>query len=220
MRFGTTGHTKADFATRTMALLATAAARAGDRTGLVLFDEAGRARIPAGRGRAHTWNLIRTAARTASHPARATRILSALRALRSCDAHRPTIVLLSDFRDNRSGAGAGSAEAMRRGLLDLARRCDLIAIGITDPREEQLPMAGTVRLEDPESPGSTFVLDTGSRRVRARYERAFATWRHQTNRALRSGGAETLWLRCDRDPLFALGRFFEERAKRRQRVMA
>lgn len=220
MRFGSFGHHKAIFATRAIALLATAAARAGDRTGLVLFDESVRTQIQPGRGRAHTWNVIRTAARAGAAPAGATRIRSALRAIRGRDSHRPTIVLLSDFREDRRDATPGSTFGIRDSLLDVSQRCDLIAIAITDPREEELPHAGMIRLEDPEFPTHPFILDTGSRRQRARYHRAFTEWRHRTNRMLRSGGAETLWLRSDRDPLFALGRFFEERAKRRQRVRA
>jgi uncharacterized protein (DUF58 family) len=220
MRFGTDGNHKAAFATRTISLLATAAARAGDRTGLVLFDEAVHTQIAAGRGRAHTWNLIRTAAGATAAPDGSTRLHAAVRAMRGFVSHRPTIILLSDFRDDRSGTTAGSIDAVRASLLELAARCDLIAIAITDPREAELPRAGTIRLEDPENPRHSFVLDTGSRRVRDRYRRAFAEWQHRTNQILRSSGAETLWLRSDRDPLLPLGRFFEERAKRRQRVRA
>jgi len=218
MRFGAVGRSKAAFATRAIALLAAAAARAGDRTGLVVFDEEVRTLIPAGRGRAHTWNLIRATARAAAHPSGATQIRSGLRALRRHVAHRPTIVLLSDFRQTRSAEALQFLASPHRGLLELARACDLVAVGITDPLEEELPDAGPVRLKDAEHPTSTYVLDTGSRRVRSRYARAFSEWRERTDRALRRNGAETLWLRCDRDPLFALGHFFEERAKRRQRV--
>jgi len=220
MRFGATGRHKAAFATRAIALLAAAAARAGDRTGLILFDEAVRAQIPAGRGRGHTWNVIRTAARASAAPAGTTRIRTALRAMRGYASRHPTIVLLSDFREDRPGTTDGSIVGIRDGLRELSQRCDLIAIGITDPGEEELPRAGTIRLEDPEYPSHPVVLDTGSRQVRAHYRHAVIEWRHRTNRILRSGGAETLWLRTDRDPLFALGRFFEERAKRRQRVRA
>jgi len=42
-----------------------------------------------------------------------------------------------------------------------------------------------------------------------------ARWRVQLSRDLRSSGAQCLWLRSDRSPLFALARFFQERAGRR-----
>jgi len=218
MRFGASGTSKAAYATRIIALLATAAARAGDRTGLILFDDGVRSQIPAGRGRAHTWNLIRTAARAGATPAGETRIDSALRAVRREASRRPSIVLLSDFREDRPSTATDPLAGTRSSLLELSQRCDVIAIAMTDPSEEDLPRVGTIRIEGAESPTHSFSLDTGSRRVRSRYRRAFAEWRHRTNQSLRRSGAETLWLRSDRDPLFALGRFFEERAKRRQRV--
>jgi len=218
MRFGSGGVSKVAFATRSLALLAAAAARAGDRTALVLFDETVHRQIAAGRGRAHTWNLIRAAALAAARPSGGTNLRSGLQALRSSMGHRPTIIVLSDFRDADPEEDSGSAAALRRALFDLAQRGDLIAIAITDPREEGLPNVGAARLEDPETGGDPLVLNTGSTRVRERYRRAFGAWRRRVHRQLRGGGAEVLWLRSDRDPLFALGRFFEERAKRRQRV--
>jgi hypothetical protein len=35
---------------------------------------------------------------------------------------------------------------------------------------------------------------------------------------MRKAGAELFWLRTDQSPLHAIGRFFQERAARRQRV--
>jgi hypothetical protein len=77
-----------------------------------------------------------------------------------------------------------------------------------------------VRIADPEQPGRSFVLDTGSRRARARYLAACSERRRRLATSLRRVGAEPVWLRTDRNPLHALGRFFNERAGRRQRVAA
>jgi len=220
MAFGSAGASKAAFATRAIALLAAAAARAGARTARQVFGPDARRHIPAGRGRAHTWHLIRAAALAAAKPAGAIRLATGLGSLRSDVVHRPTVVVLSDFRDADPEEDSPGAGSLRAALLDLARRCDLIAVAITDPLDESLPDAGGVYLRDPESDGEPWLLDTGSRRVRERYRRAFDDWRDRVHRRLRSSGAEVLWLRSDRDPLFGLGRFFEERAKRRHRVTA
>jgi len=218
MRFGTAGQTKASAAVHALALMAAAAGRAGDRTGLVVFDEEIRAEVPVGRGLAHTWELIRTAVDAAAAAGGETRLAAGLRGLLAHARRRSTVVLLSDFRDPRLAPGGRSGWRLRQALSGVTRRCDVVAGIAVDPREERLASAGPVRLADPERPGATFVLDTGSRRARAQYRAAWADWRGRLERELRRSGAEPLWLRSDRDPLHALGRFFRDRARRRLRV--
>ncbi len=242
MRFGTAGHTKAATAAHALALMAAAAGRAGDRTGLLVFDSKIRTQVAAGRGLAHTWRLIRAAVEAAATPAGETRIAAGLRGLLADTRRRATVVLLSDFREPRRLPGDGASAdrdladrnladwdlsdrdfangELRSALFGLTRRCDVVAAAVFDPREERLPSAGPIRVADPERPGATFVLDTGSRRARERYRAACAARRSRLDRALRRSGAEPLWLRSDQSPLYALGRFFQERAKRRQRAAA
>jgi hypothetical protein len=73
---------------------------------------------------------------------------------------------------------------------------------------------------DPERTGTTRVLQTGSRRVRRAYHEAAQAWRRRLMLELRHSGADLLWLRTDRSPLYSLGRFFHERAARRHRRAA
>jgi uncharacterized protein (DUF58 family) len=220
MGFGTAGRTKAAAAVYALALLAAAAGRAGDRTGLLVFDDGIRAEIPAGRGLDHTWHLIRAAVLAAATGGGETRLDAGLRGLLVHARRRSSVVLLSDFRDPRLAPGGDFPWQLGPALSGLTHRCDVVAGIALDPREERLPSAGPVRLADPERPGSTFVIDTGSRRARAKYRAAGAAWRARLERELRRSGAEPLWLRSDRDPLHALGRFFRDRARRRLRVVA
>jgi uncharacterized protein (DUF58 family) len=220
MRFGTAGQAKAAAAAHALALMAAAAGRAGDRTGLLVFDDGIRAELPVGRGLAHTWQLIRACVEAAATAGGGTRLTAGLRGLLSHTRGRSTAVLLSDFRDPRLLPGDGSSWRLRQALSGLTRRCDVVTGIVVDPREERLASAGPVRLADPERPGATFVLDTGSRRARAKYRAACAAWHRRLDRELRRSGAEPLWLRSDQDPLYALGRFFRDRAHRRVRVAA
>ncbi len=208
MRFGTAGRAKVETAAHALALLVAAASRAGDRMGLVVFSEAVSGSVPPGRGSAHGLRVIRAAVDAAAGPAGATRLAAGLRALRSLGRRRSSVFVLSDFRD-------GDREALRAELAELARRHDCVAVPIVDPAEEELPRAGTLRVADPERPGRARLLRTGSRRVRRRYRVAARAWRSDLERDLRRSRAETLWLRNDRSPLYALGRFFAERAARR-----
>ena len=145
---------------------------------------------------------------------------SGLRALHRRTRQRGVALLLSDFRDAELLPPAPDLPRLRAALAPLTRLHDVIAAVVVDRREEELPRVGTVRIEDPERPGATLLLRTTSRRARERYREACAAWRRRLEVELRRSGAETLWLRTDRSPLYALGRFFQERAARRSRVAA
>lgn len=208
MRFGTKGRAKAVTAAHALALLVAAASRAGDRTGVLAFSDTPKGHVPAGRGSAHGLRVIRAAVGWAHEPSGATRLAAGLRSLRTNGHRRSAIFVLSDFREP-------DRAALRAELAELARRHDVVAAPIVDPAEEQLPHAGTLHVADPERPGRTLLLRTGNQRVRRRYEAACRAWRAGLERDLRRCGAELLWLRNDRSPLYALGHFFAERAARR-----
>ncbi len=226
MRFSSSGLSKAATAAHALALLASAASRAGDRIGLVAFDTRVRARVPTARGVAHGLRVIRTAFECAARAEGSTRISSGLRALRSHSRRRGVVLAFSDFRDGDligSTLRADSAEAsaaLREELADVSRRHDLVAAILVDPREFSLPRVGPVRIADPERPGRTLVLNTSSRRTRTRYLAACAERRRRLAASLRRVGADLVWLRTDQNPLYVLGRFFNERASRRSRVAA
>jgi len=213
MAFGTRGPSKAATAAHALALLAAAAGRAGDRTGLIAFNDAVRAEVPVGRGAAHTWALIRTASFAAAAASGATDLAGILRALIRRARRHATVVVLSDFRD----AAAGPE---REGVWpSLARHRDVVACIVFDPGEESLPSAGTIRIRDPECPGRALLLHSGSAATRQRYRAAWRARRQRLDRALRRSGIDTLWLRADQSPLHHLGRFFRDRAARRSRAL-
>jgi len=175
--------------------------------------------------------VIRIATRAASQSRGPTDLAAGLRALRRRAVRRAVIVLISDFRDPVLQGGlrgelppgelhggdlrGGDAGPLRRELAALARENDVVAAAVVDPREQALVAAGGVRVRDAERGGHTLVLSTGSARARRAFAAEAARWRGQLARDLRSAGAECLWLRSDRSPLFALARFFQERAGRR-----
>ncbi|HEY8156557.1 MAG TPA: DUF58 domain-containing protein [Myxococcota bacterium] len=218
MRFGTAGAAKAATAAHALALLASAAGRAGDQIGLVVFDDRLRADVRLGRGRAQSARVIRIATQAAALSRGPTDLAAGLRALRRRAARRAVIVLISDFRDPALlGGGLQRPESgpLRRELAALARAHDVVAAAVVDPREQALVAAGGVRVRDAERGGRSLLLPTGSARARRAFAAEAARWRGQLARDLRAGGAECLWLRSDRSPLFALARFFQERAGRR-----
>jgi uncharacterized protein (DUF58 family) len=214
MRFGSTGATKLATSVHALALLAAAAARVGDRTALVCFDDRIRASVAPGRGAAHAARVMQAAAASLASPGGPTRLEVALRALRTAARQRSVLLLLSDFLDPDLLA----AEAVAAGeLARLGRRHDVIAGCTFDPRERELAAAGGAIVADPERPGSRFLLRTSSRRARRRYALAASARRDAVAAALRRAGAELLWLDTRRSPLHALVAFLQARAGRRVR---
>ena len=214
MGFGSAGTTKAATGAHALALMAAAAGRAGDRVGLIVFDRAVRRQVPIGRGGAHSLRVIRAALESDVGTRGTTRLGAGLRAVFAATRRRAVVIVISDFRDPELFPASGDS-AVRTELGELARRHDVVAAVVVDPREETLPDAGPIRIADPERPGRALVLNSGSRRVRDEYRSACSAWRSRTEGDLRRCGADTLWIRTDRDPLFALGSFFRDRAARR-----
>lgn len=214
MRFGGAGRAKAATAAHALALMAAAAGRAGDAMGLVTFDAAIRDEIPIARGASQSWRVIRAAVAAASECRGSTDIAAGLRAIHRHTHRRAVLILLSDLRDTR----AAPATDLRGEFASLSRRHDVVAACIVDPLEEELPPVGPLRIDDPERPGATRLVSAGSRRARARYRAACMQRRKQVESAVRRGGAGMLWLRTDRSPLYALGRFFHDRTSRRARI--
>jgi uncharacterized protein (DUF58 family) len=210
MTFGSAGAAMAQTAAHALALIASAAGRAGDRIGLLAFAAGVREEVALARGRTQSARVIHAAVRAAAQSHGATDLRAAIHELRRRAGRRAVVVLLSDFRDPALAAGA-----LRFELAGLARESDVVAAWLCDPREQTLVAAGGVRLRDAEGARGLRLLGTGSARARARYAAAARERSAQLASELRGAGAECVALANDRSPLFALARFFQERTGRR-----
>jgi uncharacterized protein (DUF58 family) len=96
------------------------------------------------------------------------------------------------------------------------RRHDVVAVHIADRYELELPALGRLTLEDAET-GEILELNTNPAASRD----AFALRQQKQNedlaRQFRSSGIDTIQLRTDEPYSAALGKFFENREKRRLR---
>lgn len=214
MAFGSGERSKADHAAYMAALLAVAAGQAGDRVGLVAFDDTLRCELRPARGPVHAWRIVQAAGEQAQRAGGATHWSAALDSLRSNAGTRAVLFLLSDFRCLDAGAPASLVGR----VAQLAERHDVVCGLIEDRRERFLPAAGRVRIADPERPGQTRLLRTSSPAVRSRYEAACRARRRGVERTLRATGASVFFAPTDRDALRTLGHFFDERAAHTHRV--
>jgi uncharacterized protein (DUF58 family) len=212
MQFGGgDGASKAAQAAHLAALLATAAARAGDRVGLVAFDDRVREELLPDRGPVHAWRVVGRAVAAAGSAGGATGFGAALGRV-ARHARRPAIVcLLSDFRDPAAASSGATAS-----LAAVAARHDVVSIVLHDRREDELPDAGVVRFADPEDPRRSLILDTSRPSVRMRYRAAAAARRRALVRRLHATGSDVLWIHGGEEPLRALARFFRQRVGRRE----
>ncbi len=113
---------------------------------------------------------------------------------------RAVIFLVSDF------LSAGYEAPLAR----LARRHDLIAIQVIDPRERALPDVGLVTLWDPES-DAWRVVDTRDAGVRERFRNRAAAFDEGLERTLAESGADLLRLETGRSYAEPLLAFFRRR---------
>ena len=204
LRFGPDGQTKADRAVQAAALLATAAIRAGDRVGLALVSDRVEAEILPGAGSAHLARLIRALVATPSR-SRRTALEVGLRGL-ARSRRRALLVVFSDFL----------AVAAPATWKVAARRHDVVAARVVEPRERAIPPAGLVALVEAET-GARRLVDFGPSSVRDAYARAAADRDRAFRRWCATAGVVGVDLPTTGDPISPLVRFFADSGRRRSR---
>jgi len=202
-RFGSRRRAKADTGLEVAAVLALAAARSNDRIGALCFTDRAERYIPPRKGRRHALRVVSEL--LAYDPAgRRTDLDASLGWLDSVLRRRSVLFILSDFMSEGWG-----------GALDrLARRHDVVAVRLTDPRERSLPDAGLAAMADPETGAWTWV-DTSSAAVRAHFASAAAAFDQEVERELRRRGADLLPLDTTEPYGEALVAFFRRRELRK-----
>ncbi|OGU28221.1 MAG: hypothetical protein A3K13_12255 [Gemmatimonadetes bacterium RIFCSPLOWO2_12_FULL_68_9] len=196
---------KSECAVEVAAVLALAAARQNDRVGAVIFSQGVDHVVPPAKGGAHALRVLRDL--VAFRPTdRGTNLAAALAYGARLLRHRAVVVILSDFR------AADWEQPLRR----LARRHEVVAITVDDPREMELPDAGWVELRDAES-GAPLLVDTSHGPTRVKLRIAAEQARLQRARIFTQVQVDHVALRTDRPYAQALHRTFALRARRLRR---
>jgi uncharacterized protein (DUF58 family) len=205
MHFGTADRRKADVAEGAALVVGRFAARRGNRLGIITFGAGADDVMPPVGGRRGMLSLLRA---LATEPAEeGGGVTSPARALSLVGATRTppgVVVIASDFRGPRDWVGP---------LTQVAARHAVIALEITDPREESLPDVGELTLIDPET-GRMLRVDTGDRRLRAAFDAAASDDRESLAAAFARLGVRHLRLSTDGPWLPALARGFTRNPER------
>jgi len=101
-------------------------------------------------------------------------------------------------------------------LARLARRHEVVAVTVDDPREVHLPDAGWVEFEDAEN-GRRVLLDAGHAPTRLEVRVAAERFLLERGRKLNAAGVDRVTLRTDAPYAVALRQAFAARARRLRR---
>ena len=201
--FGSTTQTKNEIAAELCALLAFSAIKNNDKVGLLVFTDVVELFIPPKKGLTHVLRLIRELLSFTPRRDAQTNIQEALAYLGKVLRKKAILFLVSDFLETD----------FEKEMRIMAKRHDLIAVSVTDPREVAMPNVGLLELEDAET-GELILIDTGDPAVRRRFEKHGAEDAEKLKRLFRSMAVDQIDIRTDQDYVRKIMRFFLEREKR------
>ncbi|RMF00006.1 MAG: DUF58 domain-containing protein [Chloroflexi bacterium] len=206
-QFGTTNRFKREIAAELAAVLAFSAITNNDKVGLLIFTDQIELFIAPRKGRRHVLRLIRDL--LAFEPTgRKTNLKLGLEMLNHMLKRRSIIFFVSDF--------LSPPNSCSRTLQVSNRRHDVIALTVSDPREQEWPNVGLVALEDAET-GQVQWVDTASRRWRQEFAERVTELNLARQRVFRKAKVDQIDISTDSDYVVPLTNFFEQRARRLRR---
>jgi uncharacterized protein (DUF58 family) len=200
-QFGSREKLKKEVAAEVAALLAYTAIRNNDKVGLILFTDRVEKYVPPKKAAGHGWRVIREIL-SFEPEGQGTDLSQALEFMGHVQRKRCICFLLSDF----------ITSGYEKQLRLTNKRHDMIALTITDPREEELPAVGFVELEDAET-GELMLIDTRDQEMCRQYRDLQLRQSRERTRLFRSMNLDHVRLSTHVsyvDPLLA---FFRRREK-------
>lgn len=200
--FGSVERFKNELAAELCAVLAFSAIKNNDKVGLIIFTDDVELYIPPSKGRRHVLRVIREVL-FFKPKARGTSIPRALHFLNGVTTRRAVAFLVSDFM----------ADDYELPLRIANRRHDIIAVTVTDPREESVPDVGRISLRDTET-GREVVCNTSDAGFRKEYAKAAVERVKKRDQVFLRTGVDAIHVRTDKPYVTELYRFFRMRERR------
>ena len=200
--FGTSRRWKNEVAGELCALLAFSAVKNNDKVGVILCSDHVEHFVAAGKGTSHVLRIIRDV--LYYRPSgRGTDLAAALAYLNRVTHRRAIVFLISDFLTS----------GYENPLRIAAKRHEVIAVRLEDPRERELPPAALVQCQDAET-GQPFLADTASASFRKMYRAAAAQRQDEFRRLCRQANVDAVEVRTEARYVDPLIRFFRQRELR------
>lgn len=201
-RFGSVESLKSELAAEISALLAFLAIKNNDKVGLLIFTDTCEKYLPPQKGRRHVLRVIREI--LGYEPSgTGTRIEEALKFANKVLKQRSIIFLVSDFMDDN----------FEKIMGNVARRHDLVAVRLSDPKESELPGLGLVEFQDNET-GRKVLVDTSSAQVREMVRNKAKQRNESLTKLFRRNKVDLIDIRTDQPYLEPIQRFFKLRERR------
>ena|ERR1041385_4584376 len=200
--FGTVQQLKKDIAAELCAVFAFSAIQNNDKVGVIFFSDIIEKFIPPKKGRTHILRIVRELL-DVQPVHKQTNIAEGLRYLTSVIKKRSIAFLISDFLN----------EGYDDALKIAAKKHDLIAVRLYDPREAALSPSGLVRVVDAET-GESLWVDSSNALVRDRYARWWNEQQQIRTKLFRRCRVDAVDIRTDRSYINPLVSFFRAREKR------
>ncbi len=199
--FGTTQQTKQEQITQIAATLAMSGIQNNDKIGVIFFSDRIEKYIPPQKGKKHVLAIISEMLQF-QPVQRGTDIGKAIQYISNAQKKRCTTFVISDFFD---------AKPYQKSLQIANSKHDVVAIQVYDPREQELPDVGLLKVRDAES-GQERWVDTSSRKVREAYAQWWQTMQSQMADAFMRSRVDSVSIRTDEDFVPALLSLFQRRS--------
>jgi uncharacterized protein (DUF58 family) len=200
--FGSGSQSKMDLTVEVAAMLMFSALKNNDKVGLITFCDKVIDYFPPRKGKSNLLKLIRHLISAEPAP-RETNLAASLDYLNRVQKRRSVVFLMSDFL----------APSARHTMTVANRRHDLIAVTVSDPREQSLLDVGFITLRDAET-GEIVELDTRHEQVRSMFKSNSSRRTEGLEDALRKAGVDQLAIQTDEDYQKSFRRFFHMRERR------
>jgi uncharacterized protein (DUF58 family) len=204
--YGSQEDSKRERAAEVAAVFAFSAVQNQDKVGLILASDQVEQYLPPKKGGSHALRCLRDILMIQPKH-RQTNLTPALDLALERIAHRALVIVVSDFLTQDA--------LWEHSLRKLAAKHDVLAVHVTDPREWELPNAGRVCLEDPET-GEQYIVNTSHPAVRSQYAQRVSERQEGFTRMLRKNGVEKLDVRTSDDYVPALKSYFRARRRRKR----
>lgn len=206
MAFGPTDRPKGLVLAEVATTIARLLSRGGNLVGAVLFNNAVELTIAPRTGRNHVLRLAREVMKPTVPTGTSTNLADLLNVGARTIRRRSLIVIASDFISE-----PGWEEPLGR----LARRHEVIALRLFDPRETELPDAGLLVVEDAET-GELLSVDTSDPEFRRRFAAVAGQRDAEIGAAAMRAGVDLHVISTADDLVAALVRIVELRRRRRR----
>ncbi|MDF1664838.1 MAG: DUF58 domain-containing protein [Planctomycetota bacterium] len=201
--FGCSQKTKQQLTAEFCAVLALTASRQQDKVGCMIFSEDIERYLTPSKGRGHCLQII-SQLLSYQPEAKRTNLNLALETVTKILKKRAIVFVVSDFLDS----------GYEQSLKILAQRHEVVAVSVTDEREESIPNIGLVELQDYET-DEIVTIDTSSKSARDLYAKRAAQRKRELQRSFRKMGIDLLPIHTHRPFIIPLAHFLQNRQRRR-----